>query len=126
MTPDYAPLNAARNLWPRVSPNLVTIVKQIGASGLMAIPPETALDSEIRQDIDRYYQAKLASGEERIRLFKLAWDIVGSSFAGRQELYERFFFGDPVRTASNLYNWYKKDPYKERVKEFLQRNAGRG
>ncbi len=126
MTPDYAPLNAARNLWPRVSPNLVTIVKQIGASGLMAIPPETALDSETRQDIDRYYQAKLASGEERIRLFKLAWDIVGSSFAGRQELYERFFFGDPVRTASNLYNWYKKDPYKERVKEFLQRNAGLG
>ncbi len=120
MTPDFAPLNAARNLWPRVSPNLVTIIKQIGASGLMATPPESVLNSEIRPDIDKYYQAKLANAEERIGFFKLAWDIAGSSFAGRQELYERFFFGDPVRTAGNLYNWYNKEPYKERVKQFLR------
>jgi 4-hydroxyphenylacetate 3-monooxygenase len=123
MTPDFAPLNAARNLWPRISPNLIAVIRQVGASGLMAIPPETALGSEIRQDIDKYYQAKLASGVDRIRLFKLAWDISGSSFGGRQELYERFFFGDPVRMASNLYSWYNKEPYKDRVKQFLSRGG---
>jgi 4-hydroxyphenylacetate 3-monooxygenase len=119
MTPDYVPINSARNLWPRVAPNLATVLKQIGASGLMAIPPEEILDSPAKQDVAKYYQAKLADGVERIRLFKLAWDVAGSSFGGRQDLYERFFFGDPVRMASAYYAWYDKEPYKQRVRDML-------
>ena len=121
MTPDYVPINSARNLWPKLAPALSVVLKQIGASGLMAIPPEEILGSKARPEVDRYYQAKTADAEERIRLFKLAWDIAGSSFAGRQDLYERFFFGDPVRMASAYYAWYNKEPYKERVKELLHR-----
>jgi 4-hydroxyphenylacetate 3-monooxygenase len=122
MTPDFKPLNAARNLYPRVFPMLRTIIQQLSASGLMALPTEeTMKNGEIRPDIDMYYQAKNTSAEERIRLFRLAWDIAGSAFGSRQELYERFFFGDPVRMASALYNWYDKEPYKERVREFLRR-----
>ena len=121
MTPDYVPINSARNLWPRIAPTMASMLKQLGASGLMAIPPEEILASPARPDVDRYYQAKLADGEERIRLFKLAWDVAGSSFGGRQDLYERFFFGDPVRMASAYYAWYNKEPYKERVKELLHR-----
>jgi 4-hydroxyphenylacetate 3-monooxygenase len=119
MAPDYVPLNSARNLWPRVAPTLASIVKQIGASGLMALPPEEILGSPERGDVDRYYQGKTSDAEHRLKLFKLAWDLVGSSFGGRQELYERFFFGDPVRMASAYYAWYDKEPYKERVRSFL-------
>jgi 4-hydroxyphenylacetate 3-monooxygenase len=124
MTPDFVPINSARNLWPRVAPSLAVVLKQVGAGGLMAIPPEDILSSPARPDVDRYYQAKLADAEERIRLFKLAWDAAGSSFGGRQDLYERFFFGDPVRMASAYYSWYNKEPYKERVKELLHRKEG--
>ena len=121
MTPDFVPINSARNLWPRVAPSFSAVLKQTGASGLMAIPPEEILVSPAKTEVDRYYQAKLADGEERVRLFKLAWDAAGSSFGGRQDLYERFFFGDPVRMASAYYSWYNKEPYKERVKELLHR-----
>ena len=121
LTPDYVPINSARNLWPKAAPALAVVLKQIGASGLMAIPPGEILSSEARPDVDRYYQAKTADAEERIRLFKLAWDVAGSSFGGRQDLYERFFFGDPVRMASAYYSWYDKEPYKERVRELLHR-----
>lgn len=121
MTPDYVAINSARNLWPRVAPSLAAVLKQIGASGLMAIPPEEVLKSPARGDVDRYYQSKLAGAEDRIRLFKLAWDASGSTFGGRQDLYERFFFGDPIRMASAYYAWYEKEPYKERVKDLLQR-----
>lgn len=124
MTPDYVPLNSARNLWPRVAPVLFAVIKQTGASGLMAIPPEEIMGSPARDRVDKYFQAKLAVADERIRLFKLAWDLVGSSFGGRQELYERFFFGDPVRMASNYYQWYDKEPYKSRVRELLHRKEG--
>jgi 4-hydroxyphenylacetate 3-monooxygenase len=121
LTPDYVPINSARNLWPRVAPTLAAMLKQLGASGLMAIPPEEILGTPARPMVDRYYQAKLVDAEERIRLFKMAWDASGSSFGGRQDLYERFFFGDPVRMASAYYAWYNKEPYKERVRELLHR-----
>ncbi len=125
MTPAYAPLNTARNLWPRIAPNLVGEVKMIGAGGLMANPPEEILESPARPAVDKYYQSKLANAQERLGLFKLAWDAVGSSFGGRQELYERFFFGDPVRMAINYYNWYNKEPYKQRVNDLLHREDGK-
>lgn len=121
MCPDYVPLNTARNWWPRVAPAFSAVVKQLGASGLMVIPPEEVLKSPARGEVDRYYQAKSADAEERIRLFKLAWDLAGSSFGGRQDLYERFFFGDPIRMASVYYAWYDKEPYKNRVRSFLGR-----
>ncbi|HZW54866.1 MAG TPA: 4-hydroxyphenylacetate 3-monooxygenase, oxygenase component [Nitrososphaerales archaeon] len=122
MTPDFAPLNAARNLYPRIYPQLRAIIQQLSASGMMALPTEADMQSEVlRKDIDMYYQARNTSAEDRIRLFRLAWDIAGSSFGSRQELYERFFFGDPVRMAGALYSWYDKEPYKQRVKELLHR-----
>jgi 4-hydroxyphenylacetate 3-monooxygenase len=122
MTPDFKPLNAARNLFPRLFPQLRTMIQQLSASGMMALPSEGDMkNKEIRPIIDTYYQAKSTNSEERIRLFHLAWDIAGSSFGSRQELYERFFFGDPVRMAGALYNWYDKEPYKQRVRELLHR-----
>ncbi len=124
MTPDFRPINSARNLWPRAAPALATVVKQIGASGLMAVPPEEVLESAVRPDVDRYYQAKTVDAKERLKLFKLAWDLVGSSFGGRQELYERFFFGDPVRMASAYYAWYDKEPYRDKVRRFLGGDGG--
>ncbi|WP_410536350.1 4-hydroxyphenylacetate 3-hydroxylase N-terminal domain-containing protein [Streptomyces sp. KL2] len=33
--------------------------------------------------------------EQRIKLFKLAWDALGSEFAGRHEQYERFYHRAP-------------------------------
>jgi 4-hydroxyphenylacetate 3-monooxygenase, oxygenase component len=120
LMPDPTFLHAARNLWPRVAHKLNLVIRQLGASGLMAIPPFEVMNSEIKQYVDKYYQAKLANAEERIKLFKLAWDFIGTSFGSRQDLYEYFFFGDPVRMASNFYNWYtKKDEFKNRVKDFL-------
>ncbi len=120
MTPDWTPLNIARNTFPYVYPRLVEIIQQLGASGLMAIPTENDLAAhDLRPDIDRYYQAKNTAAAERIRLFRLAWDIAVSTFGGRQTLYERFFFGDPVRMAGALYASYDKNPMKDRVRRFL-------
>ena len=51
-----------------------------------------------------------------------AWDTCLSSFAGRQSLYEYFFFGDPVRMAGALVAGYDREPYKQRVREFLDQD----
>ena len=43
------------------------------------------------------------------------------AFAGRQALYEYYFFGDPVRMATAYQASYDKSPYADRVREFLDR-----
>jgi len=121
MCPARAPLDIARNVFPKMYPRMIEILQLLGASGLMATPSLADLDSPIAGDIERFYQAANAGGCDRVRLFRLAWDAACSSFGSRQVLYERFFFGDPVRNYSTLYSTYDKEPYKERIKVFLRR-----
>ena len=72
-------------------------------------------------DIQAYLQSATLTGDERVRLFRLAWDTCVSAFAGRQTLYEYYFFGDPVRMAGAFVGSYDREPYKERVRELLHR-----
>ncbi len=122
MTPDFAPLNAARNYFPKIYPRFTEIMQLMGASGLMAIPTEEDFQSELRPDLDKYLQSANGDAYNRVKLYRLAWDVCMSAFGSRQTLYERFFFGDPVRMASALYNGYDKQKYVDRVKEFLERS----
>ncbi len=121
MCPAWWPLNVARNMFPKMYPRMVEIIQLLGASGLMAMPSGRMLDSEVSDDVRKYLQAANLDAEERIRLYKLAWDISCSSFGSRQVLYERFFFGDPVRMAGALYGSYPKDELMEQVREFIHR-----
>jgi 4-hydroxyphenylacetate 3-monooxygenase len=122
-TPAWEPLNTARNWFPKASQRLPEIVRKFGASGLMAIPTEADVTGGARDDVKRYLQSATLSGPERVRLFRLAWDMSTSGFAGRQSLYEYYFFGDPVRMAGALLGATDRDPYRERVRRFLERVA---
>ena len=121
MTPAWDPLDAARNMYPRIYPRLVEIVQQVGASGLVSMPTWADVNGPMAGDIQKYYQAARVDALERIPLFRLAWDTAVSAFGSRQVLYERFFFGDPVRMAGAVFNSHDRKPYMERVREFLQR-----
>lgn len=121
MTPAFAPLNAARNMFPKMYPRMIEILQLLGASGLMAIPTEADTHSPVGPMIDKYLQGRNTDAYNRVKLFRLAWDVALSAFGSRQVLYERFFFGDPVRMASALYTSYDKEPYKRRVQAFLDR-----
>ena len=120
MQPDFTTLQVAINIFPRVYPRFTEIVQILGASGLMSIPTENAFQSSIRNDLDQYLQSKADNAENRVKLFRLAWDLTMSSFGTRQTLYERFFFGDPIRLTSELYLGYNKAPYVQRVKDMLK------
>jgi 4-hydroxyphenylacetate 3-monooxygenase len=121
LTPAWAPLNACRNWYPKVYQRFPAIIRKLGASGLMALPTEADLTGPAAADIEMYLQAKNLGATDRVRLFRLAWDTALSDFAGRQALYEYYFFGDPVRTAEAMVRGYDREPYKERVREFLTR-----
>jgi 4-hydroxyphenylacetate 3-monooxygenase len=122
MRPAWNPLDAARNLFPRLYPRMVEIIQQIGASGLVAMPVEKDLKGPLAGDIKQYYQAARAEAFDRVPLFRLAWDASLSAFASRQVLYERFFFGDPVRMAGALVAGHQTQikEQAERVRQFVR------
>jgi 4-hydroxyphenylacetate 3-monooxygenase len=120
--PDSETLLTARSYFPEVYPRLVEILQILGSSGLANIPSEASVEApEIAEDIQRYFQGATLGGKERIRLFRLAWDIACSSFGGRQVLYERYFAGDFYRNVASHYVNHDKRPYRELVESFLNR-----
>ncbi|MFQ5421654.1 MAG: 4-hydroxyphenylacetate 3-monooxygenase, oxygenase component [Anaerolineae bacterium] len=121
MTPAWDPLDAARNLYPHLYPRMIEIVQQIGASGLVAMPTQADVNGPMAEDIKKYYQSARLEAKDRIPLYRLAWDTAISAFGTRQVLYERFFFGDPVRMAGALFHNHDRTPYMEMVSEFLKR-----
>ncbi|MFJ7824867.1 4-hydroxyphenylacetate 3-monooxygenase, oxygenase component [Psychrobacillus sp. NPDC096623] len=120
MQPDRATLQIAMNVFPRIYPRFTEIIQLLGASGLMSIPTENAFQSAVRKELNHYLQSSEGNGEDRVKLFRLAWDLTMSPFGSRQTLYERFFFGDPVRLASQLYFSYDTDEFVKRVKDILK------
>ena len=58
--------------------------QQLGGAPLVI--PSSAEDlrsPELRPVLDRYYRGSSGDAHERIKLFKLIWDAMGSEFAGR-------------------------------------------
>lgn len=108
--PHANPLYTAVTSFQRLYPRYVEILQLLGASGLISIPTERDFHTpDIHEDLSQYLQGAACSAKERTKLFRLAWDISLSSFGGRQTLYERFFFGDPIRLNSSIYNSYPKE-----------------
>jgi 4-hydroxyphenylacetate 3-monooxygenase len=121
MTPARAPLDAARNFYPQLYPRLGEIVQLLAASGLVMLPTEADFAGPMGRYLDKYLQGAHSSAQDKVQLMRLAWDMTISGFGARQNHYERFFFGDPVRTQMALYGVYDKQPALAKVQAFLQR-----
>jgi 4-hydroxyphenylacetate 3-monooxygenase len=50
-------------------------------------------DPVLRQQFATYWQTPQLPALDRIKLFKLVWELVGSEFAGRHQQYEKFYAG---------------------------------
>ncbi len=96
----------------RIYRRFVEIVHILGGGGFFYAPTKADFDNpEERPYIDRYVRGRPGiSAEERVRLFKLAWDVTGSGFAQRMAQYVTFYSGDPVRLTAAFYVGYDKDP----------------
>src|SRR6185312_5695457 len=101
----------------KVYSRFVEIIQTLAAGGFFYAPSEADLESpELRPMIDRYVRGRAGvSAEERIALFKLAWDATGETFAQRMAQYVRFYSGDPLRLTAGFYTQYDKGPLLELI-----------
>jgi 4-hydroxyphenylacetate 3-monooxygenase len=85
----------------------------------MATPSRADIDGPLREQIETYYQAAGADAVRRIKLFRLAWDFLGSELGGRGELYERFYLSDSWRMTALAYSIADKSFPESLVEQFL-------
>ncbi len=114
---------AALRLYPEVYPRIVDHIIQLGGGGYVSLPQEATLEMAAGA-IDRYYQGADQPARDKVALFRLAWDVVGTGWGGRQELYERFFFGDTTKMKALSYQGYDLDEATAMVARILQPPEG--
>jgi 4-hydroxyphenylacetate 3-monooxygenase len=60
-------------------------------------------DPALAAQFTTYWQTPQADAVTRMKLFKLAWDLVGTEFAGRHQQYEKFYAGAAFIVRNHSY-----------------------
>ena len=112
MYPDLFALQAGRALGPIYYPKLVKMLRRAGGGGLIQLPVSLSeFDSPIGADLERSLRGANATGRDKAKLFKLAWDICGSEFGARHELYEMNYAGEYSALLAGIQREYGRKPY---------------
>ena len=98
-------LYGAIGLQAQLYPRMIHLVRELAGGGVLQVPSSIheLLNEDMAQDMRRYVQSSGVKAEDRIKLFKLAWDMIGSEFAGRHLQYEMFYAGAPSVTKNNSF-----------------------
>ncbi|WP_049987309.1 4-hydroxyphenylacetate 3-hydroxylase C-terminal domain-containing protein [Halobellus rufus] len=120
LIPDYTAGSSAVSHFADLYQRAMEILMDLGGSGLVGVPAYEDLEADdpLGGDVKTYFRGKEMNARERIGVQKLARDLTISGFGRREELYERFHVGGPMRVKSNLYKGFPdKDGLKERARE---------
>jgi 4-hydroxyphenylacetate 3-monooxygenase/anthranilate 3-monooxygenase (FAD)/4-hydroxyphenylacetate 3-monooxygenase len=120
-------LGLAAALWiaiPQAQMRAAEVIRQLSGSGLILTPTEKDFaNPEIAAYLEKYLHGKNIAARDRVQLFKLAWDMIGEPFGGRQLQYEWFYAGDPYFTRARFYHSPVAREYKAMVDRLLKRDS---
>ena len=76
------------------------------------MPADSSLlqDPELSQKFETYWSTPDQTAKDRMKLLRLAWDMLGSEMAGRHAQYEKFYAGPGF--IMNLYS-FQMCPWQE-------------
>ena len=87
----YAALHWCTNEHARI----VDAIRELAGAGIFQMPAEASVldDAALAATFERYWATPGQTAAHRMRLFRLAWELLGSAFAGRHAQYEKFYAG---------------------------------
>jgi 4-hydroxyphenylacetate 3-monooxygenase len=90
-------------------------VRELMGAGVFQMPADASVlqDPKLRETFETYWSVPGQSAKERMKLLNLAWDLLGSDFAGRHMQYEKFYAGPAF--VMNSYS-YLTGPWSEWAK----------
>ncbi|MCW8129792.1 MAG: 4-hydroxyphenylacetate 3-hydroxylase [Planctomycetota bacterium] len=114
-------LYGAMGLQSEIVPRALGILRELAGGGVLQVPSSyrELVEAETAADMKRYVRSPGVPAEERVKLFKLVWDLIGSEFGGRHHQYEMFYAGAPYVAKGYAYRNYGYEEMVGRVNEFL-------
>jgi 4-hydroxyphenylacetate 3-monooxygenase len=97
----YAALNWCVEMYSQ----LIDLLRDLSGGGVFQMPASVTVmrDPALRKLFEQYWHTPQMDALDRVKLFKLVWDLVGSEFAGRQLQYEKFFIGATFTLRAHNY-----------------------
>ncbi len=93
-----------RGLIAMTSERFIELVEHIATSSVIFLPNAEDFDNpDIKKYIDTYWRGRNSSPTDRFRLCKLAWDLTGDGYGGRQQMYDRLHSGSPMGMIEAAY-----------------------
>ncbi|HUN46796.1 MAG TPA: 4-hydroxyphenylacetate 3-hydroxylase N-terminal domain-containing protein [Stellaceae bacterium] len=109
--PDRGLLYSAVVMAQQIYPEIVTQIRDLAGGGVIMLPSsvEDFDNPEIAAVIAKTQLSPRTDPEGRVKLFKLAWDSIGSEFASRHTQYEMFYNGARHFTTAHAFRTYDWD-----------------
>jgi 4-hydroxyphenylacetate 3-monooxygenase len=109
--PDTRLLYSAQVLSQQIYPKMVHTIRDLAGGGMIMTPSSIAdfANPEIAPYVELTQKSPVADSTERVKLFKLAWDAIGSEFASRHIQFELFYAGAGYVVRNNSYRTYDWD-----------------
>jgi 4-hydroxyphenylacetate 3-monooxygenase len=103
--PNKALLYSAMVLTQQLYPKFVTTLRELSGGGMIMLPSsvEDFGNPEMAGYIGRTQRSPATDSVGRVKLFKLAWDAVGSEFGSRHLQYEMFYAGANMVTRGHAF-----------------------
>jgi 4-hydroxyphenylacetate 3-monooxygenase len=86
---------AALNWCTESHSQIIDALRELMGGGIFQMPADISVmhDPKLKELFETYWQTPQLGAVERMKLYKLAWDLIGSEFAGRHLQYEKFYAG---------------------------------
>ncbi|MGQ0544001.1 MAG: 4-hydroxyphenylacetate 3-hydroxylase family protein [Betaproteobacteria bacterium] len=86
---------AALNWCTESHSSIIDALRELCGGGIFQMPADVTVmhEPKLKQMFETYWQTPQLAALERMKLYKLAWDLIGSEFAGRHQQYEKFYAG---------------------------------
>ncbi|HTS41102.1 MAG TPA: 4-hydroxyphenylacetate 3-hydroxylase N-terminal domain-containing protein [Xanthobacteraceae bacterium] len=97
-TPNRRIMYAALNWCQEHHTEIIDTLRTLLGAYPMVMPSsiDVMSDDGLRDRFERWWKTASIEAVDRFKLYKLAWDLVGSEFAGRHMLYEKFYAGNSL------------------------------
>ena len=109
--PNKKLLYSAMVLTQQLYPKFVTTLRELSGGGMIMLPSsvDDFANPEIAAHIEQTQRSPVTDSVGRVKLFKLAWDAVGSEFGSRHLQYEMFYAGANMVTRGHAFRTYDWD-----------------
>ncbi len=120
----YVPAGAptgGRQLLPYHFQRMAWILREICGAGQVMTPSLGDFNNpDLRPYLDKYFRGKPGvTAVEKVKLFRLAWELASDKFGSRATIYEYYHSGDPVRNVANRHVGADKTPYRQLLNRVL-------